>query len=570
MKNLFSIYSRLETSEQKKILLIAFYIFLLIILDLLSLGLLFPVISLILSEKKLLFSDFFNFFNNYDYYSQINIFLFLFFIFYAFKNIFLGYITYQKKKFLADIQINFTSRIFNSYLQQSYIFHLKRSQPEIIRNIGIVADYINILENFINVLIETLILFGILIIIFLNNFTIGLYVVLFSVASFLLIFIFIRDKMKVYGRLINEYSEKLTKNYLETFGSIRDIILHNKQNFFIKSFNKNLRNQAESQVKSTFLLEMPRLFIEVLAILVFCILIYLILSKSGASKDSAMTSLSYFIALILRAIPSVTRIVYQTSGLSFKLDTFNKVNNLIVTFSTEVVKDKYQYNQIKFNNIIVKNLSYSYENKKTQKNYNIFSNLNVIIKKNTTLGVIGPSGSGKSTFIDLISGILKPKTGFIMLDEKELKDEILYCWQKELSYISQKNYIIDGSIKDNIAFGEEEKNINKNKIYEVINLSKLNDFLNLHNDNLDYMVGENGKNLSGGQRQRLIIARALYKDSSLIFFDEATSALDKKVEIEIFEDIKENFHGKKTLIISSHNYDNLKFCDEILDFSKKN
>jgi ABC-type dipeptide/oligopeptide/nickel transport system ATPase component len=84
------------------------------------------------------------------------------------------------------------------------------------------------------------------------------------------------------------------------------------------------------------------------------------------------------------------------------------------------------------------------------------------------------------------------------------------------------------------------------------------------------MVGENGKNLSGGQRQRLIIARALYKDSSLIFFDEATSALDKKVEIEIFEDIKENFHGKKTLIISSHNYDNLKFCDEILDFSKKN
>lgn len=568
MKNLFSIYSRLETAEKKKIIIIALYIFLLIILDLSSLGLLFPVISLISTEKKLLLPDYLNFFNNYDYYSQINIFLFLFFIFYVFKNILLGYITYHKKKFLADIQINFTSRIFGSYLQQSYNFHLKRSQPEIIRNIGIVADYINILENFINVFIEFLILFGILFIIFLNNFTIGLYVVLFSVTSFFLIFMFVKDKMKVYGKLINEYSEKLTKNYLETFGSIRDIILQNKQNFFIKSFNKNLRNQSESQVKSTFLLELPRLFIEVLAILVFCVLIYLMLSKSEASKESVVTSLTYFTALVIRSIPSITRIIYQTSGLNFKLDTFNKVNSLILSFTTRTAKDNHQYNKIKFNNIIIKNLSYSYENNETQKNYNIFSNLNFIIKKNTTLGVVGPSGSGKSTFIDLISGILKPTTGCIMLDEKDLK-EVLYSWQKELSYISQKNYIIDGTIKNNIAFGEEEKNINVKKIYEVIDLSKLKDFLNLHNYNLDYMVGENGKNLSGGQRQRLIIARALYKDSSLIFFDEATSALDKKTEIEIFEDVKVNFHRKKTLIISSHNYDNLKFCDEILDFNKK-
>ena len=569
MKSLFFIYNKLETKEKKKIKLIALYIFLLIFLDLLSLGLLFPVINLIFSEKKILFSDSLNFLNNYDYYLQINIFISLFFIFFLLKNIFLGYLTYQKKKFLADIQINFTSRIFHSYLQQSYTFHLSRSQPELIRNMGIMGDYINILENFINAFIETLILLGILILIFLSNFAVGLYVVLLSAVSFFFIFIFLKNKMILYGRLVNEYSEKLTKNYLETFGSIRDIILQNKQSFFIKSFNKNLYNQSISQVKSTFLLELPRLFIEVFVILGFCTLIYLMISNTEASKVSMSVSLSYFTALIVRSIPSITRVVYQTSGLHYKIDTFNKVNDLILSFSKTIDKDNYKYNPIKFNNIIIKNLSYSYESKENSKNYDIFSNLNIVIKKNTSLGIIGFSGSGKSTFIDLISGILQPKKGFIMIDDKELKAGLIKSWQKELSYISQKNYIIDGTIKENIAFGEEEKNINIKKIYEVIDLSKLKDFINLQNNDLNYFVGENGKNLSGGQRQRLVIARALYKDSSLIFFDEATSALDKNTEIEIFNDIKENFHRKKTLIISSHNHDNLSFCDEILDLNKK-
>ena len=188
MKSLFFIYNKLEIIEKKKIKLIALYIFLLIVLDLLSLGLLFPVITLIFSEKKILFPDSLNFLNNYDYYLQINIFIFLFFIFYLVKNIFLGYLTYQKKKFLADIQINFTSRIFHSYLQQSYTFHLSRSQPELIRNMGIMGDYINILENFINAFIETLILLGILILIFLSNFAVGLYVVLLSAVSFFFYF----------------------------------------------------------------------------------------------------------------------------------------------------------------------------------------------------------------------------------------------------------------------------------------------------------------------------------------------------------------------------------------------
>ena len=178
---------------------------------------------------------------------------------------------------------------------------------------------------------------------------------------------------------------------------------------------------------------------------------------------------------------------------------------------------------------------------------------------------MGSSGSGKSTLLDLICGILTPLKGKILLDDDHLNEEKLYSWQNKISYISQKNYLLNGSIIQNIAFAENPNDVDINRVKEAIKFSKLEKLVNDKRNGLDFNIGEDGKNISGGQRQRIILARAIYRKADLIIFDEATSALDKSTENEILSDIKDNFHKKKTLIISTHKSDTLYFCDKVLN-----
>ena len=410
------------------------------------------------------------------------------------------------------------------------------------------------LENIINVLIEVLILFLILTLIYLNNIQVGIFITIFSVIFTLLILKIFKGKFKKYGELINIYNEKLINNYLDSLGSIRDIILQKKQNFFVKSVLKNISLQADVNVKNSFLSELPRLFIEIIFVIGISLLI-LVLIFSNQDTQTIIVTLTFTTALCLRAIPSISKIIYQSSGLYFKIDTVNRVNTLLKEFSISEVKEDNSKN-ISFNDLVLKNIVFSYKKNKSIK---IFNNLNLTIKKNEVIGIMGPSGSGKSTLLDLICGLILPDEGSVLLDNIHLNNKTIESWQKKISYISQKNYLLNDNILQNVAFAEEKEEIDINKVNEAIKFAKLDNLIKSKKDGIYFKIGEDGKNLSGGQRQRIIIARAIYRDSDLLIFDEATSALDKKTEIEIFNDIKENFKNKKTVLISTHNNDNLYF-----------
>jgi len=267
-------------------------------------------------------------------------------------------------------------------------------------------------------------------------------------------------------------------------------------------------------------------------------------------------------------MPSVSKMVYQANGISLKLDLFNRVNKIIANASTT---PKYQekksknFKQFNFENIIFQNVSYEYE-----KNKKVIDSVDLKIKKNKTIGIIGGSGSGKSTLIDLMSGLIKPTEGEIFINDKfNFNEDYILGLQEKVAYISQHNFLLNASIKENIAFGLEEDKINYKRLEEAISGARLKDFVNSLDDNHNYIVGDNGKNLSGGQRQRIVLARSLYRDASIFLFDEATSALDATTESKIFEDIKTNFQNKKTLIISTHNEKLLDFCDHIYEIKNK-
>jgi len=559
MKLFFLIFNKLTKLEKIKFYWITFFIIILLFLELISLSLLLPIIKIIFSSDKVtILGDNF-FFNDLKFQNQIYFLLSSLVFLYFIKNLFNAFIIYYKKRFLSDIQINFSSRVFSYYLNQPYNFFLTNNKPQILRNLGILQEYIIVVENFINIAIEIFILALILIIIFYNDIFVGLFLTIFAF-FFIIVFLKIfKDRFKRYGELINQYNEKLLNNYLDTLGSIKDIILQKKQNFFIRDFSSNISVQAAVNVKNGFFVEAPRLIIEIMLVLGVSSLIILLTMVNQDLSEITVT-LTFTIALILRAIPSITRIIYQSSGLFFKIDTIKRVQTLLSTLKFE--KNFYTKKEIDFKKIILKNINFTYAD---QNKTEIFKNLDLSINKNETIGIIGSSGSGKSTLLDIICCILSPNTGGIYLDDKLIDKDLIHSWQDKISYISQKNYLLNGSLSQNIAFAEDEKDINIERIYEAIRFSKLESLVKSHKEGINFQIGEDGKNISGGQRQRIILARSIYRKADVIIFDEATSALDKNNENEILDDIKENFHGKKTLFISTHKETTLSFCDRIIN-----
>ena len=561
IKLFLSIYSKIKKNEKKKFNIIFLFTLLLLILELFSLVLILPIITLVINDNFYLQFSQFSIFDEWTKNQQILFCLVFLIIIFFIKNLLYAFMVFYKKKFLADIQIDFTSRIYKSYLSQSYSFYLKRDKSNIIRNLGLVGEYINVIENFFNAFLELLILVGILSIIFFRDTAAGIFISLLSIFFIIITFSFLKKKLKKYGELTNLLTEKLINNYLNTFSSIRDIILQKKQNFFLNEFRKNLSKQTITNVKNSFFTELPRLVIEVLVILCISITVYFLFSKSNNTTDTLVT-LTFITALIFRAIPSVSRITNQLSGLTFKIDIINKVNQLISNFSDE----KYieiKKNNLKFEELELIAVKFSYDDSNL-----VFKNINLNIKKNETIGIIGSSGSGKSTLIDIVTGMLKPNFGKIALNHKSFDKNLIHEWQSKISCISQKNYLLNSSLKNNVAFGEIENEINYSKVEECLKLSQIDYLASESKEGLNFLIEEDGKNLSGGQRQRIILARALYRESEVLIFDEATSALDEKTEKEIMNDIKKNFHGKKTIIISTHKHNLLDICDKIYKVEK--
>ena len=206
--------------------------------------------------------------------------------------------------------------------------------------------------------------------------------------------------------------------------------------------------------------------------------------------------------------------------------------------------------------IKIKNISFKYPNRAEQ----ILENVNLIVNKNSFVGIGGESGSGKSTLIDIIMGILKPNSGEVLVDNKSIFNSV-DSWQKKIGYVSQNIFLTPDTIKKNIAFGIPENEINDDLINDVIKKCSLEKFTNSLESGLNTQIGEGGSLISGGQKQRIGIARALYNNPEVLIFDEATSALDTEIEKEILDEIR-NLKKDFTLIFITHRESTLKFCDE--------
>ena len=181
------------------------------------------------------------------------------------------------------------------------------------------------------------------------------------------------------------------------------------------------------------------------------------------------------------------------------------------------------------------------------------------------IGILGPSGSGKTTFVNLITGLIKPNNGQILIDNFQNINDDISSWQSKIGYVSQSIFLFDGTLEENISFGSDGERIDHSKLLNSIKLSQLDKFVKEQKDGLKTIIGENGAKISGGQIQRIGIARSLYRDNQVLILDESTNALDEKTEKEFFKSLM-SLKGSKTIIVISHNKENLKNCDKVYNF----
>ena len=282
--------------------------------------------------------------------------------------------------------------------------------------------------------------------------------------------------------------------------------------------------------------------------------IYFLLDSSRSTNE-ALTSIGVFAAAAFRIIPSVIKLLGAVQSLSFSKAAIELLTSALRAVDREAIKNNVT---VDFNHTItLSNISF----KHGDRNQNIIENVNIQIDKGQFVGLAGKSGTGKSTLIDIINGLLRPSSGKVLVDGIDIQENILN-WQKKIGYVRQDTFLLDDTIRHNIAFGLTVDDICEKTIQDTIQHSRVDEFINDLSDGLNTLVGERGLRLSGGQRQRIGIARALYHNPSVLILDEATASLDTSTEMEIMEAIH-SMRGTRTIIMISHREKTLKNCDVI-------
>ena len=467
----------------------------------------------------------------------------------------------------ASIANTISKSAFKRILFSTYEYQIGTNSSKILNNFSKCLDSSTAyIETFLSIIRDLIILIFISTTLLIVNFKLTL--ILFTIASITFILIAIKKNKTLAkeGRITKISSEKEIKIIQEGLGSLKNIILENNRNIFLKKYSYYNQKYLFSSARVSAILAKPRYFVEGLFISIIGISAYFFKANLGLNPIPILSSLALGLQKLLPSINSLF-INYSSMISRYELsrNTLELLKNIPEDIKNVEIKE---LSQINFNNLELRNINYKYPSN----NSFIVKDCNLKIKKGETMGIKGQTGSGKSTLINLIMCLIKPNLGKIYvngIDINEYKNqEYLIRWRKSIAHVPQFIFLSDTTIIENIAFGIELEKVNFQRAILACKTAKIYDFIKNSEKGFYTKVGERGIKLSGGQLQRIGIARALYRDSQILILDEATSALDQKTEAEVIDSIK-NFNKNLTLISISHRLSNFIGYDRIIKFSNK-
>tara|TARA_B100000780_G_C21118893_1_gene453034 strand:+ start:897 stop:2627 length:1731 start_codon:yes stop_codon:yes gene_type:complete len=543
-----------------------FLILLLIIgmvLEIFGLGIILPILAIILDENMgnnypVLISGI-NYLGYYNY-KEISIFLIVLLpIIYFIKTIFLFVITFYQNKFISLTIRDLSDRLYEKYLSKTYELFIEKNTSEYLKVLNTeILYFTTYLQALITFLTEFALSLAVLLVLLWIEPIGALTVFCFFGILSTLFFLLSKEKLKTWSIDRETIDKSISKILLEGLGNIREIKIFDVLSFFTSKLKSENFKKARITYFQTTLIQAPRFYLEFISVvgLSIFILTFLIQEKNIIELISII---GVFVAGSFRVIPSLNRVITARQHIKYHENTLEIIFNEIKNENEPLTINK---SRLIFNKSFeLKNIYFKYKNT----NKWILDNINLKVLEGESIGIIGESGSGKSSLVDIVSGLLIPQKGKLLIDGVKLPKNRLSNWRTLIGYVSQRTNLFDDTIIANIAFGDRNPNINKVK--ESIIDAQLLDFVNSLPNGIYSKISENGINFSGGQIQRIAIARALYKNPKVLILDEATSSLDNKTEINLIESVNK-LKSKVTIIMIAHRISSLAYCDRIFELSK--
>lgn len=532
--------------------------------EVLGVGMLLPVIALLIDDNLATnypkVQPIIAALGNPSHAMQIQIIMIILIVVYFVKNLYLAFLAWLQARFTVSLRVELSQQLFTIYLSQPYTFHLQRNSAQLIRNIsGQVSQFVDHgLTSMLNLIAEVLVLLSIVVLLLLiePRGAIIVFLVLFTAAwgfhrS-------TRTRITRWGDTL-QYHEGLRIQHLyQGLGGAKDIKLLGREAGFLSQFHLHTSKSAQMSQFLEVLKKLPRLWLELLAVIGFALLVLIMVSQ-GKEMSSIVPVVGLFAAAAFRLMPSVNRILSSVQSLSFGVAA---INTLYDEFQLSVSEPKQSTKVTEpiielQKEISLSNITYKYPDTPDS----ALNSVVIKILQGESVGFIGSSGSGKSTLVDVILGLLTPESGQVNVDGKDIQQN-LRAWQDQIGYVPQSIYLTDDTLRRNIAFGLSNEQIDDVAVKRAINAAQLDEFVSSMANGIETIVGERGVRLSGGQRQRIGIARALYHDPNVLVLDEATSALDTATEDSVMQSVMA-LHGKKTIIIVAHRLSTVEHCDKL-------
>lgn len=493
-------------------------------------------------------------------------------IVYVVKNLFLFFECCIQVKFTCNTRFETQANLMHAYLTRPYEDYLDIGLGEVIKVItGDVNGTFALLQVLMTLSAEMIVSAMLVVTIFVVDFVMAMVAVIVLGITMLLIYKGIKPFLRKAAQIYSVNATLSNKWMLQSINGIKEIKVANKESFFLKQYMKYAQRTVSSEKKNSVVENTPRLLIEMIVVSGMLGMV-IVMIHLGYSVEDLFPKLSACAVVAVRLLPSANRISNAMNAMAFReinLDNliknmtyFEKERNISKKIeSKEKVETKQEY-MLK-TGCGLKNIFFQYPHS----DVNVLEDVTMEIPKGSCVGIVGKSGEGKTTAIDILLGLLAPQAGEVLVDDLNIEQDRA-GWLKCLSYIPQKIFMLDDTIKANVAFGIEESEIDIQEVWRALKEACLDEFVKGLPDGLNTTIGEAGIRLSGGQRQRIGIARALYSNPQLLIFDEATSSLDNETEAAIMESINA-LHGNKTMIIIAHRLTTISGCDIVYRVADK-
>ena len=482
---------------------------------------------------------------------------------YVIKNLYLVYLVYRQNTFITQSRNQMISRVMGEFLNRPYEQYLGADIPTVFRiTDSDIPQTFSLMLAMLQLASEVVVSGLIFIVLLCTDIFMTLFImVLFGVMTLVIVKIF-KPKLNKIGAKNQAIQSRIAKWRIQAIYGLKDVKVLNREEFFVRNYYETGKVGANVGRTYAVMNNIPRLLIEtvfIVGVLTF-IIIYM---KGGGNVASMVSTLAAFGVAAMRVLPSVNRINTYITEISYNQPSLDFVyQNLQEGMKTDaMLAQRKAYSQKEKlelrDKIELNHISFHYPDS----DKNIFTDAHMEVPKGKSVGIMGTSGAGKSTIVDILLGLLHAQEGEITCDGVDIFKNY-ESWLAQIGYIPQSIYLIDESIRDNIAFGIDADKIDEKRIWEVLEEAQLKEFVEELPNGLDTTIGDRGVRLSGGQRQRIGIARALYHDPEILVFDEATSALDNDTEAAVMDAVN-SFHGKKTMIIIAHRLNTIEKCDII-------